>query len=137
MKAKMSILPVAMMGGTGWGQKWAWVNRERSREKCGARQRCMRAAARPREARLTCLAARAGDEVHHPLGKAVPKDLHGGDVRCTGTRQYRISSRSDGDLVRVHTEAADVGELHHHRVAHENRGDEGGVGFVEWVVEWP
>jgi hypothetical protein len=81
MKAKMSILPVAMMGGTaGEGRVGAGQNEAR-RMKRAARRLVPRAAALP-WAQLTCLAARAGDEVHHPLGKAFSKDLHCGDVRC-------------------------------------------------------
>jgi hypothetical protein len=30
-----------------------------------------------------------------------------------------------------------VREHHYHRVTHEDCGDQGGVGFVEWIVEWP
>mmetsp|Transcript_81515 Transcript_81515/g.239366 ORF Transcript_81515/g.239366 Transcript_81515/m.239366 type:complete len:226 (-) Transcript_81515:19-696(-) len=53
-----------------------------------------------------------GDEIHHTGWEALGVRLHGQEMR----------------------QSAGVGDLHDHRVAHEQRGDQGGVGLVERVV---
>mmetsp|Transcript_3427 Transcript_3427/g.7129 ORF Transcript_3427/g.7129 Transcript_3427/m.7129 type:complete len:555 (+) Transcript_3427:304-1968(+) len=63
--------------------------------------------------RRHCRAAGARDEVDHTGGEHPGVHLHRADVR----------------------EAADVGQLHHHRVAHQQRRNQRAIGLVEGVVE--